>query len=1148
MVVAPYPPPRFISTVEARKTSILDASVKRFCRDLVRTKRPPAQICTFYFAVDKLLSGTTSVGQLSNAVAECLALAHRNTNTRVPKKRTRHRNRQEDETEPYMRFPTAFITEGLGSCVVKNLLFDSGSQKTQIVKTTCSVLFLDAPPNERELSADEWRKYLDGLRVDFDVHDPLSNNSSMVNLTTEELVAINRTFETSQTSAEPSNFKTRYGNIPTPDFLRFGNFKPSSGKHPNHATTWFKGRLLDITDGSHNIELKGINIYLQRLLEGYWADLVPADLRQFSASAHSLPQSPLQNNTDEAPRRQISHLSDSNHMPVRSQPSSILHPVPRQNPSPKLLIYHSTPRTESVQRPSKNTKTVLPVSSDNTGSPRRSITSTMSIVPEPTAHDSVAEPPTSPTDGLTSCLSLAQKEYHSTRFISAKDAYLASKRLLEYQKGPGVEFLRIVIDKRLAIISLELGYYDKAEEEFRRLLEEIRRSDQIPASSQANLWLQIMKWKAVTLLRQGCYQQAANELRHLLERTNDRWIDDVEKWKLYRIEVQKSLTLAVAHVGPYSLVRKQIETVKKEIESYISDTGCIEDSVDMMDVGRCSPSISDGGFIDHLMDQHDDLKSTAATAYALWGSDHEALKMSAEALQGRQERGGPGHIRTLECMALDALLLAKGHRDQLLEAKRRSDTALRHLKAQSKFFQLDAANPYLLETIWKSIEIITLLGDLLTARLMAIHMNDSTEQAFGQQHPLALKSHLVLSQVQLQFGETHDAVMRLQQVYLTSMSIYHEVNFLTLAYSSTYARALCEAGAVQEAERIAVWTLGKQRDAVSPLESSETVEFEKEEDEQLSPDHALILWTLEAMSHATKGSRAHPSLLFTLETIALNEVRKEKPLWHLAERILTCCWAQKWEDPDFGPTHPSTLDSEFKLAMSLPIGVEDEEHYVKKETHLRNVYLGRMRRLGDRHAETLIAKRELIAHLVLLASWKDLPELGDGQVSFQDLINTSATVNDTSSDNGRPFDKEVWGFIGNVSTEIYNSHQKGLGYYHSETLKSLFWLFKLEVITGLDPKEWRYMERVLSCLRDPDVLEQRPFESVIMRLDVVIIMLRSNLFVLALATLHQIQSDIAESCICQHSIYNDTIERLQRITQNYVSRATENKLKMNDAA
>lgn len=761
------------------------------------------------------------------------------------------------------------------------------------------------------------------------------------------------------------------------------------------------------------------------------------------------------------------------------------------------------------------------------------------MMPRPTALESVVEDASSYTDDLKASLALAKQQYRAARFIDAKDTYLACKALLESLRGPGVEFSRIAIDAQLAIISLELGKYSEAHEDFGRLLKETHRSGQIPVTSRTALLRNIMKWKSVGLLRQGRYLEAANELRSLLESASNCWIDDVKGWKMFRIDVQKNLSLAMAYLGPYSLVCRQIEqieTVKKELEPHISDTQRVRNSVGPIDASRSSGSMADGGFINDLPVQHDDLNFTAAKMHVLWGSNQEALKASTEALQGLQERLDPTHIKTLECAGLNALLLAKNC--QLFEAETRCRKALHILKNRSENSRLDPSNPYVLEMTGELVEIYTLQYRMGRAMDMAVSLHKSAEQAFGRQHPLTSKSYLLLSRVQLQWGNTYDAVMGLQQLYQSSMSIYHEDHFMTLVYSSTYARALCEAGAVQEAERIAIWTLEKQRNVPSSLGRSET---ERDEDVRLSSDEELIHWALDATSHARKGARAHPSLLFTLETVALIEVKKEVPSWHLAEQILFRCWTQKWEDLEFGPSHPSTLASEFELAMSLQIRVEDDRQYLKKEIHLRNVYLGRMEKLGKDHAETLAAKRELIANSCSLDIWKDLPELGDSRdckPSLQTLINEPSTPKDTSNYGGRPFDTEIWEFVGKESAEIYESHQKQLSGIHSETLKSLLWVFKLQAVNGMDLEKETCMEFLLSKLRAPQVLCQRLVESVAIRLDMAFAIIEHDLFVRALAILRQIQSDIAESSICQNSMFTDAIKRLQRTTQQYISRAT----------
>lgn len=154
-------PVSYKDPVQGWETSTLHTSVSRFCRDLTRSQRAPSRICTCYFDLGDLLSGKASVGALSYAVAQ--VLEHQDTNANVQYQGAQGPDQQQQDpkghgTTSYSQLSTIFITESLGSCVVKRLLsvFNYTPDNLNIVRNTRVCYSLTRLPTNKKDQQMSW--------------------------------------------------------------------------------------------------------------------------------------------------------------------------------------------------------------------------------------------------------------------------------------------------------------------------------------------------------------------------------------------------------------------------------------------------------------------------------------------------------------------------------------------------------------------------------------------------------------------------------------------------------------------------------------------------------------------------------------------------------------------------------------------------------------------------------------------------------------------------------------------------------------------------------------------------------------------------------------------------------------------------------
>lgn len=735
---------------------------------------------------------------------------------------------------------------------------------------------------------------------------------------------------------------------------------------------------------------------------------------------------------------------------------------------------------------------------------------------------------------------LANSYYQRAEFVNAEAAFQRSKELLESAMGPSIRqsYQFIAIDEQLAAISLFRGQYSKAKGDFERLLKETHRLEQIPTNQKRELVQDLKRWIAVVMLHQGQYKNAFLEFEAML---HDGQLDD--SWttpgvsRILRIHVHRDLSLALAHLGPYSHVREQIKSAEEELENYIKNQESILHSIDVQTPAEAETDSTDWGAVGikskaqaltegkfskslqrKLAVKREYLHFVQAMIYYLWGFHDKALERCEEAKRGLEERLGGRHMKTLECASLRALLLAKNY--QLSAAETCCSQTLHTMRKE-----LGPRHPHTLEATGRLVYIFTSQYRLAEATATAVSLQMYTKKTFGDEHPQTINSRLLLSQVKLATGDYIDALERLQELFQVSKSFYGDENLITLTHKSAYARALYHAGALKEAEEVAKVTLRKQRRFFSLPNGLETTTREI-----CLTSQQLISDRLKAMDRKEDDLRIHPSFLSTLETIALIELSKTDPDRASGREILGCCW--RWKSRILGKDHAFTLAAEYEFAMAFEDEGDDNEESLKRQQHIRHIYLSRIATLEDTHPDVLTAKRELIIINCTLGVWRVLPTTVDARLGVYggERSGDDGSMLTDMVDTGKVMDDETWALVESESQRIFSMHKMQLGGTHPETLKSHLWLFELQVQLGRDVETQTCMRSLLSVLQESKLLRQRFVDSVRIRHQMALALLYSGHLRQAARILHQIPEEMKATPLIQNPSFTETLEQLRQAT------------------
>ncbi|KAK5653035.1 hypothetical protein OQA88_9321 [Cercophora sp. LCS_1] len=259
--------------------------------------------------------------------------------------------------------------------------------------------------------------------------------------------------------------------------------------------------------------------------------------------------------------------------------------------------------------------------------------------------------------------------------------------------------------------------------------------------------------------------------------------------------------------------------------------------------------------------------------------------------------------------------------------------------------------------------------------------------------------------------------------------------------------------------------------------------FQQERNEVPNPD--LVGSRNSAVSRHSVH-RVHPLLLYTLRVLALIRLQLGSPDEKQVHRMLELVWKWQRQPGSRGPTHPVSLTTEYDYAVALR-GFGDHE---KAKDRFQHVFLVRTEVLGPSHPDTTAAKRELDITMCLVNCWKypDNPLVSakqrDGTVTPLDTESQAKPeigierLADNTEDASPGMDSDDWDQVEECSQAIWTQHQNILGKRHPETLKSLTWMFTLQLLLSKIESADLTCDSLLDTLRSNAVVSERLLDAV----------------------------------------------------------------------
>ncbi|KAI1165799.1 hypothetical protein F5B18DRAFT_608743 [Nemania serpens] len=436
----------------------------------------------------------------------------------------------------------------------------------------------------------------------------------------------------------------------------------------------------------------------------------------------------------------------------------------------------------------------------------------------------------------------------------------------------------------------------------------------------------------------------------------------------------------------------------------------------------------------------------------MWGDFKAALKTSEIALRGMKKRYGERSLSTMVCAKHHSILLAFNSRIFEAEASCRSVLA-RTIEL------LGSQHPHTLETSGHLVRIFQLQGRIAMASSMANSIAEVSELCFRADHHTRRLRYL-LAETLLAVGDYASAEVELEGILTRATREYGEYHPDTLSYQSWLALAKYHAGKLQEAEELAIYVLQEQW-RIYTIPQSDKAVLERTHDKVGSRGSAKTLSEyqdtlnklLKSISNNSDDLKIHPCLLQTLRTTALIAQQSEG-FGNLAFQILGAIYERN--KVHLNEASIFTLDSEYELALAYR--QKDQELDINSlktaADHLRLVYRKRFSILGPKHPGTVSARRELISTNCELGEWE--PSLGPSEAENTNHVPEGVKDQDKGVD---LLDDMRWGRIEAESHDIVSTHEESVREHHPETLKSLHWLFTVQVILRDEKGAWKTTPR-----------------------------------------------------------------------------------------
>lgn len=632
-------------------------------------------------------------------------------------------------------------------------------------------------------------------------------------------------------------------------------------------------------------------------------------------------------------------------------------------------------------------------------------------------------------------------------------------------------------------------------------------------TDNSTLKFKVGRWLGISLILQGDYLEAKNRLENLLKISRSDSTLDMDEIEL---TTRRDLALAYAYLGDFGESAENIRMAKRTISTINSK---IKESDAMTDGSKDRIQANSQGA---LKTAQDNIVLTEARLNLIWGNYQQGLNNAEDALKGMVRHLGNRHLKTLESAMLRAHLLALNSKS--LEAETACRDTLRSMRAE-----LGDAHPQTLETMNVLVFIFRKQARLVESVNMSKLVCSMMTTSLTKDHPHTLQARAELAANYLSIGDYEIAAQELVGVIRICRQRYSWLHPDTLHYLSELAHVYSRNGILAAAEKLALAVLQRQTQAYavgaigrkkySLTHSSEkrsirrtrsavevkgvahsndpnstktrtvvqpildAIEFEY----KIYPDNlernipkAEDAKSCEIVQHEANGRQlhnigpkeskliVHPFLLSTLQVVTAIELQKPHPDVDLAQEILKLIL--KWRTKTLGQGNTFTLTSEFELAVAYR-----EDQYLKNATELFwHVFMERQKTLGKTHPDTLSAKLEVVITNCASDIWVDIDNRTEDR-------NTGNVKGELPTENRKSL-ADNWSKVEVCSKDILILQEARLGQRHPETLKTLLWIFFVQLAYhGKKEQANRTAQLALERLRHESVKTQRLFESLQMQ-------------------------------------------------------------------
>ncbi|KAK0714516.1 hypothetical protein B0H67DRAFT_682949 [Lasiosphaeris hirsuta] len=230
----------------------------------------------------------------------------------------------------------------------------------------------------------------------------------------------------------------------------------------------------------------------------------------------------------------------------------------------------------------------------------------------------------------------------------------------------------------------------------------------------------------------------------------------------------------------------------------------------------------------------------------------------------------------------------------------------------------------------------------------------------------------------------------------------------------------------------------------------------------------------------TSVLRVHPLLLYTLRVLALVRSQLDSSDEKQAYHILNLVWEWQSRHDSRGPRHPVSLMTEYDCGVALRASGK----YQRARARFEHVFSARTKVLGPSHPATGAAKRELVITMCLVNAWSSpdrclspaRQESGTAtpmDIESQFMTSSIETLPDHDEDSSSGMGIDDWNEVEECSQAICTQHQNFLGKRHPETLKSLTWIFTVQLLLAEIESADQTCDSLLDTLRSNAVVSER---------------------------------------------------------------------------